>query len=348
MLRKIAREERYNLLLVQSVGGDFYVDTLFNPTWTDDQSISKPWNNAVIPWNDAYYGTQRVYTADLLPSEMLTPSPPFLPQDLGSSPSSGAELSPPHTGVSTMANLGSAGLHSAFVEDPEFSPLEPSPDFIRWILCRSDARRQERMGNTAAQNIRRWAEHSYAEPEPSSLFVTPPRPTSKLPGSEFGSPQSKSSPESRTTSTPTPSTPSRLSRRVRPPPPIHTDVISDSMMASRAISGGYEVEVGQVDGTALSGGSGFEADDEHDATHAVADVCAATSPDMLCRVDGGDLHVDGCAFVPERKSYAAVVASSPPASEATMQGNVPSLDQDPMRGGPSAYGWRPLIELSDA
>ena len=118
-------------------------------------------------------------------------------------------------------------------------------------------------------------------------------------------------------------------------------------MASRTVPGGYEVEVGKVDGTALSGESGFEADDEHDPTRGVADVCAATSPDMLCRVDGGDLHVLGCAFIPEKKSYAAVVASSPSAVEATTRSGGSPPDACSMRAGPSAYGWQPFIEPSE-
>ena len=107
------------------------------------------------------------------------------------------------------------------------------------------------------------------------------------------------------------------------------------------------MEVGSVDGSMPSLESGFDADDEREVYAHPFVVASQTSPEMLCRADGGDLHVDGCAFVPVQKTYASIVASSAPQKKAVSKGN-PAALAGVVRAGPGAHGWQPFVEPTDA
>ena len=294
---------------MESAGGDFYADTLFNPIWLNGHFSDHQ-------EDDGYAEPPRFYTADLLPSEVLISNPPKVDSDFSQS-------SPPPTGLSTIAVAGSASLCNNFPEDNIFMI-----DFVRWTGGLGELRRSEHLREPGT-----WSEDAYSFPPRSSPSITSSqRSTPRFLASEPTASPTGSASGSR-------NTPSRLSQRVRVPPAIDTGVAASSATATSIVDEGYEVEIGHVDGSAFSPGSGFMADDESEGgVHPYA-VEEASSPEMLGCTDEAGSHVQEHALVPAKRSYAAVVAASPPRAEPV---------EPSRRYGPSTFGWQPFVELSDA
>ncbi|RPD62522.1 hypothetical protein L227DRAFT_562364 [Lentinus tigrinus ALCF2SS1-6] len=293
-------------------------------------------------------------TAPLVARDLSPSPPPFVPPEgeWTESPSltpSPELLSPPQTACSTIAVLGSAGLNRSFEDD--YDRPEASPNFIRGYLRRSRSlRRQARMRDGDFRDTD--DEHDY-----SVTTETIPAITYNVNTLDYG--RASSSPRTPSTSQ-SPSVDSlssadsesdglstraasRLSQRVRPPPPINTNKKTlrngQSYHASRVA---YEVESDLPNDTLVSlpSDSGFDADDEDD------------SPVMLpVRVgrkaaDGGS-HATADSRpdlgMPGKKTYAAVVASSPP--RVSRPASRSALDVGAHAILPE---WRPFVEPLDA
>ena len=287
---------------------------------------------------------QRFYTAELSPGEPLVLGAPILlsqAREDSSKPSPIVLESPPATGMSVAAVVGSAGPHDTFSEDSEpSSPDPPSPDFLPWLLMRSETRRENRMRQESGDSdIQSWSEEVSKVQRGPFASCSPPSPR-LLP------PHNWSPITSDASSSPSPSQ-SSLSKRVRRvPPPIYTDIANYSATVARVVRGGYEVEVAEIDGTMLSGESGFEADDECEG-RGQASPSPMSSPEMLREADEEESHdVDADCAPPAKKTYAAVAAASPPRAIQRPQGNVLQVVHA-KRPESSMHGWQPFVEPLD-
>ncbi|RDX53418.1 hypothetical protein OH76DRAFT_1416082 [Lentinus brumalis] len=312
----------------------------------------------------------------------LSPSPaPFVgdwTESSSANQSSPELLSPPQTACSTIAVLGSGGLNRTFEED--YDRWEANPDFVRNNLRRSRSlRRQARMRDGDFRDtdderdysvtteaipaiVSRNAEvlHFRSDSDAASLasgaFVSAPG-IDQMPSAEDSSPATDSdSPSSSSPSSVSSSdglnsrVPSRLSQRVRPPPPIDTHKKTlrngEQYQASRI---SYKIENSVCLGAprSLPSDSGFDADDE-DESPAMLPVRIGPMP-----ADGGlhavstlaqDLPTDAR---PTKKTYASVVASSPPLG--SRPGSRAAIVQTRGRTGTGAIvsDWRPFVEPLD-
>lgn len=318
----------------QSIVGDFWTDTLFNPIWVPTTTRAM---------------TSRANAGAILPAKSICSSPPSLIQDDDFTESSFLFISsldidtPPPTAFSTAAVLGSARLSGAFEDD--YDRPEASPNFVRKLLRRSRSlRRQARMRDGDFRNSDEEGDYSVAiEWNP---VVRADAPTQHLPTNDASRQVDNEACSERV--------PSRLSRRVKVPSPINTSRCR-APIGSKNRRKEYEVEVGQVDGSALtsSSESGFNADDEHDSLQSRAMKTLATT-----QVTGGVNNKGEAApallSTPPKKSYAAIIATSPPgANTPESRAMVPQVIQaarilEATRGdGTRAFEWMPFMEPFD-
>ncbi|TBU29958.1 hypothetical protein BD309DRAFT_853623 [Dichomitus squalens] len=309
------------------VGGDFHTDTLFNPVWSqgvyaDSLMQTRP-TGVSVPPNTAY-GT--------------TPSPPSLPQDDSSteysflSSSSPEADSPPPTAFSTIAVLGSPDMDGAFEDD--YDRPEADPNFIRRLLRRSKSlRRQVRMRDGDFRDSDE--EDDYSVTAEWIPVVRPEMPKRRVP--------TQGVPRQIAYDARSDTTPSRLSRRVRVPAPIDTSGLRVAI-AAKILRDEYELEVGDVDGSELtsSSESGFDGDDEHDELRRAAQTPEDTAGSVASSCDR------------PKKSYAAVVASSPPRANTPQSRTlVPqAVHAAPMFGSKErdvagGFEWQPFVEPLD-
>ncbi|KAI0335770.1 hypothetical protein GY45DRAFT_1316491 [Cubamyces sp. BRFM 1775] len=217
--------------------------------------------------------------------------------------------SPPPTGSSTMAVLGSPGFMTGFGD--EFDHPEDDPDFVRNELRKSRSlRRQARMRDGDFRLTDDERDFSVTN-EP----VAPPRPPRIRPvnknvahmrgGNGGGTGATKKY--------------SRLNQRVKAPPALNTAAIRAYALLSKLMRGTYDIEVRDVDGSTISDiDSGFEADDEGDfdlPDNTVKPQASFYSPNKAAgpsvTTDDTDTgRVAGCAQAPAKRTYAAVVSAT--------------------------------------
>ncbi|PIL22654.1 hypothetical protein GSI_15346 [Ganoderma sinense ZZ0214-1] len=313
-----------------SIVGDFWTDTLFNPIWAPVST------RPMAP------------SANMAPSSVYSSSPESLTADEDCTDSSFLSLSsldfdsPPQTAASTDAVLGSARLSGAFEED--YDRPEASPNFVRKLLRRSKSlRRQARMRDGDFRDSDDERDFSVAS-DWDPVVRRPVAPAQPFPlSSACEQDDSETRPKR---------LPSRLSRRVKVPSPINTSYARGST-GTKSRRKEYEVEVGRVDGSELtsSSESGFDADDEHDCLRGGMKINA------MSLAIGGVINkgnVITLLSTPPRKSYAAIVAASPPRTN-TPESKVvvPQAVQagrilEARRGdAPRAFEWRPFVEPFD-
>ncbi|TFK93098.1 hypothetical protein K466DRAFT_658792 [Polyporus arcularius HHB13444] len=344
-------------------------------------------NAKLVWWKDAGSFssgvTEPVLTCAALPvAQDLSPSPaPFVgdwTESSSANQSSPELLSPPQTACSTIAVLGSAGLNRTFEED--YDRWEANPDFVRHSLRRSRSlRRQARMRDGDFRDtdderdysvtaeaipdivprnaeVLHFRSYSDAASLASGAFVRAPG-FDQMPRAEVSSATTDSdSPSSSSPSSVSSSdglnsrVPSRLSQRVRPPPPIdtHKETLrnGEQYQASRM---SYKIEnVCLRAPRSLPSDSGFDADDE-DESPAMLPVRVGPMP------ADGDLHAVTTMLAqdlptgarPTKKTYASVVASSPPLGSRPGSRAAVVQTRGRMGTGASAYDWRPFVEPLD-
>ena len=206
--------------------------------------------------------------------------------------------SPPPTAFSTTAVLGTPDMDGAFADD--YDRPEADPNFIRRLLRRSKSlRRQFRMRDGDFRDSDE--EDDYSVTDEWVPVVRPEAPKKRLPTK--GAPRRQIASDARSESDESNVRPSRLSRRVKKvPAPIDTSGLRVAV-AAKILQSEYELEVGDVDGSELtsSSESGSDEDDEDDVLRAAGQICEGAAADKAAAFSS-----------PGKKSYAAVVASSPP------------------------------------
>ncbi|KAH9891768.1 hypothetical protein C8Q73DRAFT_837353 [Cubamyces lactineus] len=234
--------------------------------------------------------------------------------------------SPPATGSSTMAVLGSPGFMTGFGD--EYDHPEDDPDFVRNELRKSRSlRRQARMrdGDFRLTDD----ERDFSVTDEPVVLPRPPRirPVNKNAARMHA--QNGGANAVRKCS--------RLNQRVKVPPALNTAAIKAYTLLSMLVRGTYDIEVRDVDGSAISDNeSGFEADDEgdfdspNDATEPQTSFHipgqAAGASVALNSMDAG--HGAGCTQAPAKKTYAAVVAATSESSSALVMTKSTQLTQD--------------------
>ncbi|KAI0349603.1 hypothetical protein OH77DRAFT_1525554 [Trametes cingulata] len=111
----------------------------------------------------------------------------------------------------------------------------------------------------------------------------------------------------------------RLSDRVKTPPPLNVSAIRAHILLAKLLRGSYEIEVGAIDGSESPDESGFEADDEdEDEDDSPEELRERRGPVRRAKVRptserailaGVREHVGRPQGPPTKKSYAAVAAS---------------------------------------
>ncbi|KAI0667636.1 hypothetical protein C8Q78DRAFT_1081942 [Trametes maxima] len=220
--------------------------------------------------------------------------------------------SPPPTACSTMAVLGSAHWAGTFADD--YDRPEANTDFMRkelsanWVLQYHEHLRYgeywegDAVVGAISNNV---AEEERVEPAVEAA----PEETTDAVKAEPAAPGKPT--EGRT---------SRLRERVKTPPALNSGAIWAHNLLVKLMHGTYDVEVGNVDGSALSdAGSGFEADDEDGYGSDEGRKVAGTQSmgQEFVHEAFAETQEDKAVDVPRKslkKSYAAVVASSLAAS----------------------------------
>lgn len=290
---------------------------------------------------------------NVAPNSVCPSSPSLTSQDEDCTESSFMSLSsfdidsPPPTAFSTAAVLGSAKLSGAFEDD--YDRPEASPNFVRKLLRRNKSlRRQARMRDGDFRDSDD-EEDDYSVSTEWSPIVRPEALTQRLPTTDASGQVICEARLDRV--------PSRLSRRVKVPSPINTSRARGPTGASTHRKE-YEVEVGRVDGSELTScsESGFEADDEHDGLRGVTrtqeEIHAAIQ--LAARVNNKGKAAAALLSTPPKKSYAAIVATSPPRTNTPeSKAVVPLAIQaarilEARRGDTSrAFEWRLFVEPFD-
>ncbi|KAH9851810.1 hypothetical protein C2E23DRAFT_829218 [Lenzites betulinus] len=223
---------------------------------------------------------------------------------LSSSPPLPSPCSPPLTGCSTIAVLGSPGCMSSF-------PDEQS--------CR-DAN-AELLARMQLQWSRGFGRNDPLEEE-STEHATDGATT--VPVGPAGMQAANSAPERVSTSQHAGEACSatrahRLGQRVQTPPPLNTRAIHVETLLAKLHRGSYSVQVGHIDGSDVD--SGCEADDEVEWSFAVGGktkkrgrrgpltTAASLLTELKTTVGVGHLQR------PQKKTYAAVAVSPPKANE---------------------------------
>ncbi|OSC97195.1 hypothetical protein PYCCODRAFT_1462030 [Trametes coccinea BRFM310] len=227
--------------------------------------------------------------------------------------------SPLPTACSTMAVLGSAGHLSSFEE--EYDRPEAHVDFVRRKLAENwYLRRQARMrdGNSRETNTKKDSNVSEARIAPGPGYQCMP---SAIPAHTYTQTYSGGAAASSPRST------SRLSQRVRTPPPLNVAAIKAHAMLAKMLGQQYDVEIGDVDGSVLTD-SGNEADNEGEhsspdestlESRKAAEFCNAQSTGLLPSA-GRAAALESSrpkAQSQTKMSYAAVLATSSRAAYST-------------------------------
>lgn len=220
--------------------------------------------------------------------------------------------------------LGSAGLNRTF---EDYDRPEADPDFVRSYLRRSRSlRRQARMRDGDFRDTD--DERDYSVTTETVIMIAPAVDTTR--GSNHDettlhsyvssvrhslSPVSSTSAGSESDELSTRAA-SRLSQRVRPPPPINTNKKTlrngQTYQASRVP---YEIESDAFYDAPISlpGDSGFDADDEDDSPVMLPMRIGRKAPaNGASDATAQSVHNLPTDQMPTKKTYAAVVASSPP------------------------------------
>ncbi|KAI8978758.1 hypothetical protein BD414DRAFT_494302 [Trametes punicea] len=241
------------------------------------------------------------------------------------SPSPNSPQSPPPTGCSTMAALGSAGYMASFAD--EYDRPEADPNFIRnqlavnWYL-----RRQARMRDGDFRDTDDERDYSVTKERIAQAPVAKPTATSSIHAAVHNRPGDAQ----RSTGPSTPKA-SRLSRRVKVPPPLNAAAIRAHTLLSKLLGETYDVEIGDVDGSDISGeDSGFEADDEHgyDSLEPLVTASAAiperssskAAASVEATLHAGAKMDQGNPQSLAKMTYAAVVAASSRAGASSISG----------------------------
>ncbi|CDO69854.1 hypothetical protein BN946_scf184884.g13 [Trametes cinnabarina] len=253
-------------------------------------------------------------TASLRSMPSLCSDDSFTESNRSLSPAS--PQSPPPTRCSTMAVLGSADHLSSFAD--EYDSPEADPEFMRQRLRENRSlRRQARMRDGDFRDTDNERDYSVSE-EPIAITYALSR---RVP-SGFA-PDEHASSYRRVSGVSSPPHASRLSQRVKTPPPLNVAAIRAHTLLAKLLGRQYDVEIGDVDGSILSD-SRDEADDEAESdsprnvrTQAAAvageprKVTVQIMPVDVASAEAGSMTICGRpARVQPKKSYAAVLAAS--------------------------------------
>ncbi|KAI0770016.1 hypothetical protein C8Q74DRAFT_1218487 [Fomes fomentarius] len=325
-------------------------------------------------WQDR--GTYRVQASSCNPAQpenvthYFSPSPPLGASSTESSngvsfSSSPTLSSPPTTAYSTIAVLGSAALDHTFEDD--YDRPEANADFIRSYLRRSSSlRRLTRYRYGDYRNTDDELDYSVSterivdvphvpdninQPfltEASRAFIAEGAPGNTA---RVGDDVRVKPHIARATMTP-----SRLSQRVRPPPPIDTrkKTLRNGIRYEPS-RGKYEIEGGYVEPSVDSESeSGFDADDEDDTLKrfdaAIQNPFAPQSQTKqpLPPVVAHKPDVPTGSKLPGKKSYAAVLASSAPRASGPRSRAVSMHTLQPKQREPrNAHVWKAFVEPMD-
>ncbi|KAL7279851.1 hypothetical protein ACG7TL_006258 [Trametes sanguinea] len=225
--------------------------------------------------------------------------------------------SPLPTACSTMAVLGSAGHLSSFEE--EYDRPEAHVDFVRRKLAENwYLRRQARMRDANSRETDKKKDSSVSEARiaPGPGYQCMP---SAIPAHTYGQPYSRGAAAS------SPRLTSRLSQRVKTPPPLNVAAIRAHAMLAKMLGQQYDVEIGDVDGSVLTD-SGNEADHENEhsspdegalESKKAAESCNAQSTGLSPSAGRAAALGSSRPEAQTKKSYAAVLATSSRAGSST-------------------------------
>ncbi|KAL1950465.1 hypothetical protein VTO73DRAFT_5589 [Trametes versicolor] len=219
----------------------YYADTL--PTYVP---LPNRENDPVVPTTRSPRrrdGFARTDSTGSMPS--LMSDEPALDSPLSCSPVLSPPGSPPPTGFSATAFLGSPGYLGGFADEQDARPDLMNMQ-LKW-----------------REHFARMGDESCSSSSSSNDSVTsnncPPTPGNVSPLQRIPR-QVPAAPTPRAASKT-----SRLSQRVRTPPALNTRALKAETLLAKLLRGSYDVEVGHTDGSALSDAeSGFEGDDESD------------------------------------------------------------------------------------
>lgn len=268
--------------------------------------------------------------------------------------------SPPTTAYSTIAVLGSAALDRAFEDD--YDRPEANADFIRSYLRRSSSlRRLTRYRYGDYRNTDDELDYSVSTERIVDVPHVPDninRPSLTEASRAFiaeGAPGNTTHVEDDVRVKPhiarATMTPSRLSQRVRPPPPIDTrkKTLRNGIRYEPS-RGKYEIEGGYVELSVDSESeSGFEADDEDDTLKRFdAAIQSSFAPQSQTKQPPPPVVAPTGSKLPGKKSYAAVLASSTPRASGPRSRDVsmhtlPPKQREPM----NPHVWKAFVEPMD-
>ncbi|KAI0826927.1 hypothetical protein BC628DRAFT_231452 [Trametes gibbosa] len=219
---------------------------------------------------------------------------------LSSSPPLSSPCSPPPTGCSIMAVLGSPGYMGSLQDE------QARPDAHADLLARMQLQWSWGFGRNVSleeQSLEYCADRVLTVP----ITPTVISPTLSAPARVLARPRAEETrPITRESS---------LRRRVQTPPPLNARAIHKEALLAKLQCGSYKVQLGDIDGSDID--SGCEADDEVEWSSAVGGktrkrgsrgsiTTAASLLTELKATAGADLLQR-----PHRKTYAAVAASPP-------------------------------------
>ncbi|KAI0632238.1 hypothetical protein C8Q77DRAFT_910607 [Trametes polyzona] len=270
---------------------------------------------------------------------------------LSASPPLSSPQSPPPTGWSMIAVLGSPGYMEGF--GVEYDRPEAHPDFMRMEL----------QWNRGLRRIARMRDGDFRDTDDDEDYTVADEPI--LPVRHIAHPPVRKPPTDQPASTSEENATgrtSRLGQRVQTPPPLNTSVIRVRTLLAKLLRGAYDVEVGNVDGSDISDNeSNCDADDEEGYGSSSNDD--AGEPDHGDPEPGqeqataalGTRSDDEWQPQTAKKTYAAVAASSskggvvaPPGDHVQQTSAVPLIRVSEVKDWTRVCDRRgPLVEVTD-